>query len=128
MLAAGAAVLAASACGGSGSDATTSFAHESAKPASRILSDARSVVAAATSVHLSGRVGGSSAVAVDLHLSRTGGSGRVSASGLAFKVTRIGRAAGSYTGLTDMTGFSPSCGTRPGASPSSARTPSAASA
>jgi hypothetical protein len=51
------------------------------------------VVGAATSVHLAGHVGGQTPVAVDLHLTRTGGSGRVSTSGLAFTMTRIGTVA-----------------------------------
>ena len=103
--------LALAACGGSGSPATASFAHEPAKPASQILTDVRSVVAAATSVHLSGQVGASPSVAVDLHLSGTGGSGRVSSSGLAFKVTRIGKAVyftgneGFYRQFTNAAGI-----------------------
>lgn len=109
-LAAGTAATVLAACGGSGPGATASFAHEPAKPASQILTDVRSVVAAATSVHVSGHVGGSTRVAVDLHLSRTGGSGRVSASGLAFKVTRIGKAVyftgneGFYRQFTNAAG------------------------
>jgi hypothetical protein len=111
VLAACAAALALSACGGSGSGPTASFAHESAKPAAQILSDVRSVVAAATSVHVAGHVGGATRVAVDLHLSRTGGSGRVSASGLAFKVTRLGKAVyftgneGFYRQFTNAAGI-----------------------
>jgi hypothetical protein len=112
LLAAGAAAaFALSACGGSGSGATASFAHESAKPASQILADVRAVVAAATSVHVTGHVGGQTHVAVDLHLTRTGGSGRVSASGLAFKVTRIGKAVyftgneGFYRQFTNAAGI-----------------------
>jgi hypothetical protein len=111
VLAAGAAVLGLSACGGSGSGASASFAHESAKPAGQILTDVRAVVAAATSVHVSGHVGGQTRVGVDLHLSRTGGSGRVAASGLAFKVTRIGKAVyftgneGFYRQFTNAAGI-----------------------
>lgn len=111
VLFAGAAAVALSACGGSGSGATASFAHEPGKPASQILSDVRSVVAAASSVHLSGHVGGQTSVSVDLHLARTGGSGRVSASGIAFKVTRIGKAVyftgneGFYRQFTNAAGL-----------------------
>lgn len=110
-LAAAAATLAVSACGGSGSGATAPFANESAKPAARILSDVRAVVAAATSVHIVGHVGGRTRVTVDLHLSRTGGSGRVSTSGLAFKVTRIENAVyftgneGFYRQFTNARGI-----------------------
>jgi hypothetical protein len=113
VLAAGAFAVALTGCGGSGSGAgaSTSFAHESGKPAAQIFADVRSVVAAATSVHLAGHVGGQTSVAVDLHLSRTGGSGRVSASGLAFKVTRIGKAVyftgneGFYRRFTNAAGI-----------------------
>ena len=58
-----------------------------------------------------GHVGGQTSVAVDLHLSRSGGSGRVSASGLAFKVTRIDKAVyftgneGFYRQFTNAAGI-----------------------
>jgi hypothetical protein len=110
VLAASLAALGVSACGGSGSGAQASFANESAKPAKQILADVQSVVAAATSVHLRGRVGGKTPAEIDLHLYRTGGSGQVSSKGLAFKVTRLGKAVyltgneGFYRGFTNTAG------------------------
>jgi hypothetical protein len=81
--------LALAGCGGSGGSAAKP---EPAKPAAVILHDARAAVADATSVHLAGHVTSTTAIALDLHLARTGGSGTVSSKGLAFKVTRIGNA------------------------------------
>jgi len=49
----------------------------------RRLRVGRSVGAAATSVHLSGHVGGQTPIDVGLHISRTGGSARVSAADVA---------------------------------------------
>jgi hypothetical protein len=79
-------VLALAGCGGSGG---TGAKPEPAKPAALILRDARAAVASATSVHLAGHVTSTTAVTLDLHLSRAGGSGTVSSKGLAFRVTRI---------------------------------------
>ncbi len=82
-------VLALAGCGGSGGSAKP----EPARPAAQILHDVRAVVADATSVHLSGHVTSRTAINLDLHLARTGGSGKVSSKGIAFRVTRIGNAA-----------------------------------
>ena len=83
-------VLALAGCGGSSGAAEQP---EPARPAAQILRDVHTAVAAATSVHLSGHVTGTTTVTLDLHLARTGGSGSVSSKGLAFRVTRIGNAA-----------------------------------
>ncbi len=83
-------VLALAGCGGSSGAAAKP---ETARPAAQILRDVHSAVAAATSVHLSGHVTSTTAVMLDLHLDRTGGSGAVSSKGISFRVTRIGNAA-----------------------------------
>jgi hypothetical protein len=106
--AAAACALALTACGSSGGAATI---RESAKPPGQILTDVRAVVAHATSVHLAGHVSSSTPIAIDLHLSRTGGSGTVASSGLRFEVTRIAKAAyftgtqGFYRHFTNHAGI-----------------------
>lgn len=82
-------VLALAGCGGS----SGSPKPEPGRPAAQILHDVRAVVADATSVHLSGHVTSTTAINLDLHLARTGGSGSVSSKGITFTVTRIGNAA-----------------------------------
>jgi hypothetical protein len=107
-LVAAACPLALAACGSSGAATTI---RESAKPPGQILTDVRAAVAHATSVHLAGHVSSSTPIAIDLHLSRTGGSGTVAGTGLRFEVTRIGNAAyftgtqGFYRHFTNHAGI-----------------------
>jgi hypothetical protein len=82
-------VLALAGCGGSSGSAAKT---ESARPAGQILTDVRAAVSDASSVHLAGHVSSTTAVTLNLHLTRTGGSGTVSSKGLAIRVTRIGNA------------------------------------
>ncbi|HEY3764747.1 MAG TPA: hypothetical protein VGL44_06275 [Gaiellales bacterium] len=99
------------ACGSGSGGSSASYANEQAKPAGQILRDVRAVVANATSVHMSGRIAGTMAITIDLHLSQTGGTGTVSSKGLAFKLTRIGKAAyftgnpGFYRHFTNTAGI-----------------------
>jgi hypothetical protein len=108
VLAAAACALALAACGSSGAATTI---RESAKPPGQILTDVRAAVAHATSVHLAGHVSSATPITIDLHLSRTGGSGTVASTGLRFEVTRIGRAAyftgtqGFYRHFTNHAGI-----------------------
>ncbi len=96
---------------GSGSGGSSTFANEQAKPAGQILRDVRAAVANATSVHMAGRIAGKTAITIDLHVSRTGGTGTVSSKGLAFKLTRIGYTAyftgnpGFYRHFTNTAGI-----------------------
>jgi hypothetical protein len=100
--------LALAACGSSGGATSP---RESAKPPGQILTDVRTAVAHATSVHLAGHVTSSMPIALDLHLSRTGGSGTVASKGLRFAVTRIGPVAyftgtqGFYRHFTNHAGI-----------------------
>jgi hypothetical protein len=96
--------LAAAACGGSssgGPDAATSSGSpasdngEAARPAARILRDARRAALAASSVHVKGSiVAGSGRIALDVSLvgSRRG-RGRLSINGLGLQIVRIGSTA-----------------------------------
>jgi hypothetical protein len=68
---------------------------EAARPATRVLTDARGAATSASSAHVAGRVvSGGTPITLDLHMARgKGATGSMSTNGLAFDLVRIGDTA-----------------------------------